>query len=63
MGGRDAIRADVRIIAASNQNLEEAVRGGRFREDLFYRLSVVPLRVPSLRERREFPRQLLRGFV
>src|SRR2546428_7971835 len=52
VGGRDAIRADVRIIAATNQDLEAAVRAGRFREDLFFRLNVVRIAVPPLRERR-----------
>src|SRR3989454_307774 len=50
VGGRDAIRADVRIIAASNQDLEAAVRGGRFRDDLFFRLNVVRIVVPALEE-------------
>src|SRR5581483_2066190 len=47
------IRVDVRLIAATHQNLEEFIRQGRFREDLFYRLNVISLRCPSLRERRE----------
>src|SRR5207244_10366233 len=51
VGGRDAIRAEVRIIAATNQDIEAAVRAGRFREDLFFRLNVVRIAVPSLRER------------
>ncbi len=53
LGGTQTISLDVRIIAASNINLIDAVQKGNFREDLFYRLNVVPLRVPSLRERRE----------
>ncbi len=51
VGGVARIRVDVRIIAASNRNLEEEVRQGRFREDLFYRLNVVPIHLPPLRER------------
>jgi two-component system nitrogen regulation response regulator GlnG len=53
VGGRDPIRVDVRIIAATHQNLELAVTQKRFREDLYYRLNVVPVYIPPLRERRE----------
>jgi two-component system response regulator HydG len=53
VGGSDVIKADVRIIAASNVDLEQAADKGRFRRDLFYRLSVFPIRLPSLGERRE----------
>jgi two-component system response regulator PilR (NtrC family) len=52
VGGTDTIKVNVRIIAATNKNLEEEIIAGRFREDLFYRLAVVPLRVPALRERK-----------
>lgn len=53
VGGTSAIKADVRIIAASNRDLEEQVKEGTFREDLYYRLNVVPVQMPPLRERPE----------
>jgi two-component system response regulator PilR (NtrC family) len=52
VGGTDTIKVNVRIIAATNKNLEDEIIAGRFREDLFYRLAVVPIRVPPLRERK-----------
>lgn len=53
LGGTKLITVDVRIIAATNRNLEEAVKQGDFREDLYYRLNVVPIRLPPLRDRRD----------
>ena len=63
IGGTRPIKVDVRIVAATNRNLEEEVRAGRFREDLFYRLTVVRLVLPPLRERREDVRLLARHFL
>ncbi len=53
VGGEQTLKVDVRIISATNQNLRKALHNGRFREDLFYRLSVIPIKIPPLRDRRE----------
>ena len=63
VGGAKPIQVDVRVVAATNKNLAAEIEGGRFREDLFYRLNVVPIQVPSLRERREDIPMLVRHFV
>ena len=62
VGGRAPIRADVRIIAATHRDLRQLIRQGLFREDLFYRLNVVPIRLPPLRERTEDIPALVRHF-
>lgn len=53
VGGKETLRADVRVVCATNRNLEEMMTEGTFRDDLYYRLNVVPITVPALRERRE----------
>jgi len=63
VGGRTPIRADVRIIAATHRDLHQLVRQGLFREDLFYRLNVVPIRLPALRERVEDIPELVLHFL
>ena len=63
VGGQQPIKADARVIAATHQNLEERVREGLFREDLYHRLNVIRLRLPSLRERREDVALLARHFL
>jgi two-component system NtrC family response regulator len=62
VGGNREIKTDVRIIAATNRDLAEEVRQGHFREDLFYRLNVVPIELPALRERREDLPRLVEHF-
>jgi two-component system response regulator AtoC len=63
VGGKRSVRVDARVVVATNRNLEAAIRGGSFREDLFYRLNVVTIRVPPLRERKEEIGPLVRHFV
>ena len=63
VGGHSAVKTNVRVIAATHQNLEQRVKDGAFREDLFHRLNVIPLRLPALRERREDIPMLTRHFL
>ncbi len=63
VGGHEPVKVDVRIIAATHQNLEQLVKEGRFREDLFHRLNVIRIHIPSLRERREDIGLLMRHFL
>jgi Nif-specific regulatory protein len=63
VGGTKTLSVDVRIIAATNRNLEKAIAEGKFREDLYYRLNVVPIFMPSLRQRREDIPLLLKHFL
>ncbi len=63
LGGGSRVEVDVRVIATTNRDLQSEITAGRFREDLFYRLNVVPVRVPSLRERREDVPVLARYFM
>jgi two-component system nitrogen regulation response regulator GlnG len=63
VGGRDEIRVDTRIIAATNRDLAPMIAEGQFREDLFYRLNVVPVELPALRERRDDIEPLARHFL
>jgi two-component system nitrogen regulation response regulator NtrX len=63
VGGKTPVTLDVRIIAATNQDLERAITEGRFREDLYYRLNVMPLAIPALREHREDVPELVGFYV
>ncbi|MBS1767034.1 MAG: sigma-54-dependent Fis family transcriptional regulator [Acidobacteria bacterium] len=63
VGGGGAVAVDARVITATNKNLEEEIKAGRFREDLYFRLAVVPLRVPPLRERAEDILPLAEAFI
>jgi DNA-binding NtrC family response regulator len=63
VGGNQTLRADVRLIAATNKNLEQLVREGKFRDDLFFRLNVVRITMPPLRDRKEDIPILVRGFL
>jgi len=63
IGGAEDIKVDVRIISATNQDLREKVKMGEFREDLFYRLNVIPINIPPLRERREDIPALINHFI
>ena len=63
VGGKTEVEVDVRVIASTNRDLQQEISTGRFREDLFYRLNVVPIRVPPLRERRDDIPKLTRYFL
>jgi two-component system, NtrC family, nitrogen regulation response regulator NtrX len=63
VGGKDTIQVDVRVLAASNQDLQEQIAQGRFREDLYYRLAVIPIEVPPLRRRKEDIPALVEYFL
>jgi DNA-binding NtrC family response regulator len=63
VGSNQTLKVDVRVVAATNKNLEAMVREGKFRDDLFYRLDVVPIHLPPLRDRREDIPLLIHAFV
>jgi transcriptional regulator with PAS, ATPase and Fis domain len=63
VGGNSSVKVDVRIIAATSSNLEQMVKEGTFREDLYYRLNVIPINLPPLRERREDIPLLVQRFI
>jgi two-component system nitrogen regulation response regulator NtrX len=63
VGGKDTVKVDVRLIAASNRDLPAAIRDGAFREDLYYRLAVIPIEVPPLRARKEDVPRLVEHFL
>jgi two-component system nitrogen regulation response regulator NtrX len=63
VGGQRAVKVDVRVLSATSRNLADEIAAGRFREDLYYRLNVVPVRIPPLRERREDIPELVNHFL
>ncbi len=63
VGGTRPVKVDVRVLSATSRNLQDEIAAGRFREDLFYRLNVVPVRLPALRERREDIPELVSNFL
>jgi two-component system, NtrC family, nitrogen regulation response regulator NtrX len=63
VGGQRPVKVDVRVLSATSRNLQDEIAAGRFREDLFYRLNVVPVRLPPLRERREDIPELVSHFL
>src|SRR5438105_3757061 len=63
VGGQRPVKVDVRVLSATSRNLQDEIAGGRFREDLFYRLNVVPVKLPPLRERREDIPELVSHFL
>ena len=63
VGGQRPVKVDVRVLSATSRNLQDEIAAGRFREDLYYRLNVVPVRIPSLRERREDIPELVSHFL
>ena len=63
VGGQRPVKVDVRVLSATSRNLQDEIGAGRFREDLYYRLNVVPVRIPSLRERREDIPELVNHFL
>ncbi len=63
LGGSSRVKVDVRVLAITNKDLQAEILAGRFREDLYYRLAVVPLKMPSLKERREDIPELARAFI
>ncbi|HCL81620.1 MAG: hypothetical protein A2077_04690 [Nitrospirae bacterium GWC2_46_6] len=63
LGGKETLSVDVRIIAATNEDLKEAVNKGLFRKDLYYRLNVIPIEIPPLRERRDDIPLLIKHFI
>jgi two-component system nitrogen regulation response regulator NtrX len=63
VGGQRPVKVDVRVLSATSRNLQDEIAAGRFREDLFYRLNVVPVKLPPLRERREDIPELVSHFL